>query len=63
VTVQERIKTELDRHGITREMVEKRAADLHSKGRRNRVDLNALSFSAGVVAAMLELMAAARRSV
>jgi hypothetical protein len=56
ILVTDRIKQVLQDHGVTREMIERRVAEHRPRGRRLSVDLNALTFQPGVVAAMLELV-------
>jgi hypothetical protein len=56
ILVTDRIKQVLQDHGVTREMIEKRVAEHRPRGRHLSVDLNALTFRPGVVAAMLELV-------
>ena len=52
ILVTDRIKQVLQDHGVTREMIERRVAEHRPRGRRLSVDLNALTFQRGVVAAM-----------
>jgi hypothetical protein len=56
ILVTDRIKQVLKDHGVTREMIEKRVAEHRQRGRHLSVDLNALTFRPGVVAAMMELV-------